>query len=60
MKRALALILALCCITGLAVGKSDKAHGQRFVVVGASSSCANQLVLDYSNSCALIGQAWGQ
>jgi hypothetical protein len=24
------------------------------------SACTNQLVLDYSNSCALIGQAWGQ
>lgn len=22
--------------------------------------CANQLVFDYSNSCALIAQAWGQ
>ena len=22
--------------------------------------CANQLVLQYSNTCALIGQAWGQ
>lgn len=27
---------------------------------GGASGCANQLVLDYSNSCALIGQAWGQ
>jgi hypothetical protein len=23
-------------------------------------ACSNQLVFDYSNSCALIGQAWGQ
>lgn len=22
--------------------------------------CTNQLVLDYSNSCALIAQGWGQ
>ena len=22
--------------------------------------CTNQLVLDYSNSCALIGKPWGQ
>lgn len=22
--------------------------------------CSNQLVLNYSNSCALIGQAWGE
>jgi len=24
------------------------------------TECANQLVLQYSNSCALIAQAWGQ
>ena len=24
------------------------------------AGCANQLVLDYSNSCALIAQGWGQ
>lgn len=27
---------------------------------GSAGGCANQLVLDYSNSCALIGQGWGQ
>jgi predicted outer membrane repeat protein len=27
---------------------------------GGGLGCTNQLVLDYSNSCALIGQAWGQ
>ncbi len=25
-----------------------------------SVGCTNQLVLDYSNSCALIAQAWGE
>ena len=25
-----------------------------------TTGCANQLVLQYSNTCALIGQAWGQ
>lgn len=24
------------------------------------AGCTNQLVLDYSNSCALIGQGWGE
>ena len=24
------------------------------------TACTNQLVLNYSNSCALIGQPWGQ
>jgi hypothetical protein len=24
------------------------------------NECPGQLVLDYSNSCALIGQPWGQ
>lgn len=23
-------------------------------------ACTNQLILDYSNSCALIAQGWGQ
>ena len=23
-------------------------------------ACTNQLVLNYSNTCALIGQAWGE
>ena len=27
---------------------------------GGGSGCANQLVLIYSNSCALIAQAWGE
>lgn len=27
---------------------------------GGGGSCANQFVLDYSNSCALIGQGFGQ
>jgi hypothetical protein len=27
---------------------------------GGGAACTNQLVLDYSNSHALIGQAWGQ
>lgn len=29
-------------------------------VSGSGSSCTNQLVLNYSNTCALIAQAWGQ
>jgi hypothetical protein len=27
---------------------------------GGGTACTNQLVLDYSNACALIGQGWGQ
>ena len=27
---------------------------------GGGTACTNQLVLDYSNSCALIAQGWGQ
>ena len=27
---------------------------------GSGSGCAGQLVLIYSNSCALIAQAWGE
>lgn len=44
-------------------------RADQLIVLGGTSSatgstvitgCANQLVLDYSNSCALIAQAWGQ
>lgn len=39
----------------LLFGKSSSASGSN-----PGSGCTNQLVLDYSNSCALIGQAFGQ
>ncbi len=44
-------------------------RADQLIVLGGTSSatgstvitgCANQLVLDYNNSCALIAQAWGQ
>jgi hypothetical protein len=34
--------------------------GDTLIVTVATSACANQLVLNYSNSCALMGQAWGE
>lgn len=43
-------------------------RADQLIVLGGTSSasgsstpaCTNNLVLDYSNSCALIAQAWGQ
>jgi len=40
-------------ITGAATGINGGA-------LPPPDQCPNQLVLDYSNSCALIAQAWGQ
>lgn len=34
--------------------------GDAGIVCPSGSPCTNQLVLDYSNSCALIAQGWGQ
>jgi hypothetical protein len=36
------------------LGRNSNASGS------SGAGCTNQLVLDYSNSCALIAQAWGQ
>lgn len=42
--------------TGIGPGDQGGAGGGNAPSLG----CTNQLVLVYSNSCALIGQAWGQ
>lgn len=61
------LIKAAICAALIAVSTSA---GAQILNLGAGSTgvghfvpptgCTNQLVLDYSNSCALIAQAWGQ
>lgn len=66
-----AILLAAACLaagTALAMALSP---AQQIIMFGGNSSasgsgggggnpCTNQLVLDYSNSCALIAQGWGQ
>lgn len=52
---ALELLLCAASVMAQPVGMPPLAG-----VVSAGGACTNQLVLDYSNSCALIGQAWGQ
>lgn len=61
--RPLLAALILLIASALTAAQADS----MFLLFGAGSSggapptgCANQLVFDYSNSCALIAQAWGQ
>lgn len=63
-KIALALIIATSfCSAAYALDRA------KIIILFSSNSsasspplipCTNQLVLAYNNSCALIGQAWGQ
>ncbi len=69
MIRALLVLAALCVVLTMCVyARAQNSPAIDIIIFGRTSSasgstgsgCANQLVLDYSNSCALIGQAWGQ
>jgi len=64
--RIFLFLLTLLCI-GAAYAQSIGNSGIVVNIAGTGSSggggvvaCSNQLVLDYSNSCALIGQGWGE
>ncbi len=64
MRAAIALLIVMWGVAafaqsiggnqGIGAGLSGASGG------AAPVGCTNQLVLNYSNSCALIGQAWGQ
>lgn len=71
MRRALIIFAVLVIVGAGAYAQSiggSSGIGVRIGGVGGSGggggggggSCAGQLVLDYSSSCALIAQGWGQ
>ena len=55
-------ISASAQIAGYVGGNNGKFVGSIGLIGGGSgpTGCTNQLVLNYSNSCALIAQAWGE
>ena len=61
-------LIRIAILAGLMVLCSGQTPAVDIVILGGTSSasgssgggCTNQLVLVYSNSCALIGQAWGE
>jgi len=61
MKYILALTLTI--LAGAAVAQSFGGGIWQQQIAAApppGTPCTNQLVFDYSNSCALMAQAWGQ
>lgn len=61
MTRALliaAALFALCSLSQAQMMMMNFGRGGQSGVPAVA--CTNQLVLDYSNSCALIGQGFGQ
>lgn len=58
---ALALVLLLLAVAAPRAQLMDTYFGPGGFTSGPPPvPCTNQLVLDYSNSCALIGQGWGE
>ena len=49
MTRLFAFILALVCVYGIALAKSDKAHGQRGGFTTGHGVCSNKL--DFTQAC---------
>lgn len=63
------ITIIVVCLTGVALAQVPSGithapwhYGQTGVTPPPppTGQCPNQLVLDYSNSCALMAQAWGQ
>lgn len=64
-----AIVVAVCAMALLLGGQAPFNNFPPGVFFGRGAldgtaspptGCTNQLVLAFSNSCALIGQAWGQ
>jgi hypothetical protein len=62
MKRLLIALMAVAMFASAAWGQSWLGiwRGSSGGGSATPSGCTNQLVFDYSNSCALIAQPWGE